>query len=88
MAIRWIDLSQPIYNGMPQAGLLDAPQLTAPDSKPGFWRSCWEPVPQLAVKFTPVALGPRITDRDAGEKVQPDLLGITVYVPAARPVIV
>lgn len=27
MAIRWIDLSQPIYNGMPQAGVLDKPQL-------------------------------------------------------------
>jgi kynurenine formamidase len=28
MAIRWIDLSQPIYNGMPRAGLLDVPKLT------------------------------------------------------------
>jgi hypothetical protein len=27
MGTRWIDLSQPIYNGMPQAGVLDAPQL-------------------------------------------------------------
>ena len=29
MAIRWIDLSQPIYNGMPQAGLLDVHDASA-----------------------------------------------------------
>jgi len=38
-----------------------------------------------AVKFTPVTLADVIvTELEAGENVQPLLLGVTVYVPAAR----
>ena len=38
-----------------------------------------------AVKLIPVTLAEVIvTELDAGEKVQPLLLGVTVYVPAAR----
>ena len=41
--------------------------------------SCVSPVPQLAVKLTPVTLAEVIvTLLDAGENVQPDLLGVTV----------
>src|ERR1051326_499906 len=44
---------------------------------------------QLAVKLIPVTFAP-LTDTDwlAGENVQPLLLGVTVYVPLARPLIV
>ena len=38
-----------------------------------------------AVKLIPVTLAEvMVTELDAGEKVQPLLLGVTVYVPAAR----
>ena len=38
-----------------------------------------------AVKFTPVTLEEvMVTELDVGENVQPLLLGVTVYVPAAR----
>jgi hypothetical protein len=40
---------------------------------------------QVAVKLMPVTLADVIvTDCEAGENVQPLLLGVTVYVPAAR----
>ena len=42
-----------------------------------------------AVKLTPVTLAEvMVTELDVGEKVQPLLLGVTVYVPAARLAIV
>src|ERR1041385_7978387 len=56
-----------------------------PLSKP-FEKSVAGPPPQDAVKLMPVTFAP-VTDTDwlAGENVQPDLLGVTVYVPLARP---
>ena len=42
-----------------------------------------------AVKLTPVTLAEvMVTELDVGENVQPLLLGVTVYVPAARLAIV
>jgi hypothetical protein len=42
-----------------------------------------------AVKLTPVTLADvMVTELDVGENVQPLLLGVTVYVPAARLAIV
>lgn len=39
----------------------------------------------VAVKLIPVTLADvMVTELDAGENVQPLLLGVTVYVPAAR----
>jgi hypothetical protein len=53
-----------------------------------FEKSVWL-VLQLAVKLMPVTFAPvTLTDCDAGEKVQPLLLGVTVYVPFARLLIV
>jgi hypothetical protein len=44
---------------------------------------------QLAVKFWPVMFAPLIvTDALAGENVQPLFVGVTVYVPFTRPLIV
>jgi hypothetical protein len=41
---------------------------------------------QLAVKLTPVTLADVIvTELEDGENVQPLLVGVTVYVPAASP---
>ena len=41
---------------------------------------------QFAVKLIPVTFAEVIvTELDAGENVQPLLLGVTVYVPAAKP---
>jgi hypothetical protein len=57
-------------------------------SKP-FEKSVTGPPEAVPVKFLPVWLAPLIvTLRLAGENVYPLLLGVTVYVPLARPEIV
>src|ERR1043165_2016768 len=66
--------------GVPETCAVAQPLL---DSKP-FEKSVWLLL-QLAVKLMPVTFAPlTVTDCDAGENVQPLLLGVTVYVPFAR----
>ena len=69
---------------MPETFANDQPALSKPSVK-----SVTAPPPQVAVKFLPVTLADvTVTDALVGLKVQPLFVGVTVYVPAARPVIV
>ena len=69
---------------MPETFAKDQPPLSNPSVK-----SVTAPPPQVAVKFFPVTFAEvMVTDALAGLKVQPLFDGVTVYVPAARPVIV
>jgi hypothetical protein len=47
--------------------------------------SCVSPLPHDAEKFAVTFAEVIVTELDAGVNVQPDLLGVTVYVPAAKP---
>ena len=69
---------------MPETFAKDQPALSNPSVK-----RVTAPPPHVAVKFFPVTLAEvMVTVALAGLKVQPLFAGVTVYVPAARPVIV
>ena len=73
---------------MPAPSLVDDddPAVTVAPDVPALPLIVYVGVEHVAVKFTPVTFDDVIvTELETGENVQTDLVGVTVYVPAARP---
>ena len=78
---------------MPEVGKVQAPAVpetcTVAQPLPALskpFEKSVVPLPHVAMKFCPVTFAPlTVTERLAGENVQPLFVGVTVYVPLARP---